>query len=138
MTECYLPCHDKIQPSNSSKALPDDWWPSAKVNASLRNPPYKIHNGGDARNPLGTKTMPVTASNLDGTLQYDTHNVYGLAEAKATQAALMAIKQTRPFILTRCAPILCFEKTKRRKKQRKRSLFPNSFEFSKKCKSTCG
>ncbi|KAK9841177.1 hypothetical protein WJX74_001449 [Apatococcus lobatus] len=101
MTECYLPCHDKQAPSNGSLKSLGDWWPSAKVNASLRDPPYAIHNGGAARNPLDTKTMPVTASNLDGTLQYDTHNVYGLQEAKATYEALVAIKQTRPFILTR-------------------------------------
>ena len=105
MTECYLPCHDKQAPCNGSLEALADWWPSAKVNASLRSPPYAIHNGGAARNPLDTKTMPVTASNLDGTLQYDTHNVYGLQEAKATHEALVAIKQTRPFILTRCTSI---------------------------------
>ena len=102
MTNCYLPCHNKLGPSNGSTgAALGDWWPSAKQNASLRSPPYAIHNGGEERLPLDTKTMPVTASNLDGTLQYDTHNIYGLAEAKATHEALVAIKQTRPFILTR-------------------------------------
>jgi len=56
----------------------------------------------NTREPLLTKTMPTTAAHYDGSLEYDVHNLYGLAESKATSAALEAILHTRSFALTRC------------------------------------
>lgn len=56
---------------------------------------------------LSHRTLPVTARGLDGALHYDTHNLYGLAEAAATYEALAAITRKRPFLLTRwtwCGP----------------------------------
>ena len=49
------------------------------------------------------QTVAVTAAGLDGTLLYDTHNLYGLAMAAASHQALLSIRGKRPFILTRWA-----------------------------------
>ena len=49
------------------------------------------------------QTIAVSARGLDGSLQYDTHNLYGLAWTLANFQALRAIRSKRPFILTRCA-----------------------------------
>jgi alpha-glucosidase (family GH31 glycosyl hydrolase) len=43
----------------------------------------------------------MSAKHVDGQLQYNTHNLYGLSEAAATQWALQEITGKRPFILTR-------------------------------------
>lgn len=50
---------------------------------------------------LSHRTVPVTAKGLDGTPQYDSHNLYGWAEAAATFDALAGITKKRPFVLTR-------------------------------------
>ncbi|WIA35044.1 hypothetical protein OEZ86_003535 [Tetradesmus obliquus] len=50
---------------------------------------------------LSHRTVPVTAKGLDGTSQYDSHNLYGWAEAAATYDALAGITKKRPFLLTR-------------------------------------
>jgi alpha-glucosidase (family GH31 glycosyl hydrolase) len=34
-------------------------------------------------------------------MQYDTHNLYSLSEARSTYEALVAVTNRRPFILTR-------------------------------------
>jgi len=52
---------------------------------------------------LSYKTLPVTASHFDGTLEYNTHNLYSLYEVVATAAALQRLRNRRQFILTRCA-----------------------------------
>ena len=46
--------------------------------------------------------MAVSARNLDGSLQYDTHNLYGLAMVVSSAQALRSVRGKRPFILTRC------------------------------------
>ena len=53
--------------------------------------------------PLSYKTLPVTASHFDGTLEYNVHNLYSLYEVVATAAALQRLRNRRQFILTRCA-----------------------------------
>ncbi|KAL7623036.1 hypothetical protein AAE478_006715 [Parahypoxylon ruwenzoriense] len=65
----------------------------------LLAPKYHIHNGqGD----LSDFTLYTNISNADGTAQYDTHNLYGLAMLTATRNALLARRPgRRPFVLTR-------------------------------------
>lgn len=55
----------------------------------------------NVRLPLSFRTLPVTARHMDGSLQYNTHNLYGLSQAVATYKALRAFHRKRPFILTR-------------------------------------
>lgn len=52
---------------------------------------------------LSYKTLPVTATHFDGTLEYNVHNLYSLYEVIATAAALQRLRNRRQFILTRCA-----------------------------------
>lgn len=66
----------------------------------LAFPPYAINNLHN-KVPLGSKTLPMTAQHVDGQLQYNTHNLYGLSEAAATRAALKQITGKRPFLLSR-------------------------------------
>ena len=47
------------------------------------------------------QTVAASARNLDGSLQYDTHNLYGLAMVAASAQALRSVRGKRPFILTR-------------------------------------
>ena len=70
------------------------------------SPPYAIANN-NVRLPLSFRTVPATARHRDGTLHYNTHNVYGLTHAAATARALDALYQgeKRSFVLTRCAAV---------------------------------
>ncbi len=68
--------------------------------SSLVSPPYDVSNGL-ARTPLGVKVMSVLAQHLDGSLQYNTHQLYGLSEAMCNYDAAQAIRKKRPFILSR-------------------------------------
>ena len=54
------------------------------------NPPYAIANN-NVRLPLSFRAIPVTARHYDGSVQYDTHNIYGLSQAAATHRALNSI-----------------------------------------------
>lgn len=56
-----------------------------------------------ALRPLLVQGVGVLASHSNGTLQYNTHNLYGLTMAQATAISLRVIKNSRPFILTRWA-----------------------------------
>ena len=67
--------------------------------------PYAISHGNQ-RLPLGVNTVGVTARHSDGSVQYDTHNLYGLAEAAATAAAVAGITGKRPFVLSRRAILI--------------------------------
>ena len=66
-------------------------------------PPYQIGNGYGA---LGVRTVSMGASHHNGAVQWDTHNLYGISESVATAAAVAAITQQRPFVLSRRAPRL--------------------------------
>ena len=57
--------------------------------------------------PLSYKTLPVTASHFDGTLEYNVHNLYSLYEVVATAHALQRLRNRRQFILTRCGAGCC-------------------------------
>ena len=56
--------------------------------------------------PLGTKTVAMTALHSNSTLEYDAHNLYGLAETRVTAEIMARAHGSRPFILTRRAPWL--------------------------------
>ena len=64
-------------------------------------PPYRISNGNTELR-LGTSTIGMTARHADGSLEYDAHNLYGLAESAATASAVASVTGKRPFILSRC------------------------------------
>jgi hypothetical protein len=64
-------------------------------------PPYAVTNN-NVRLPLSFRTLPVTARHGDGSLEYDAHNLYGLAQAAVTARALARLApHRRPFVLTR-------------------------------------
>ncbi|KAK9824327.1 hypothetical protein WJX72_009486 [[Myrmecia] bisecta] len=88
MNACDLDC---------SATLDDLGHPEAKT---LEDPPYKISNGNNLE-PLNQRTLPVTAVHANGEIEYNTHNLYGLSEARATYQALEAVRGSRPFVLTR-------------------------------------
>jgi alpha-glucosidase (family GH31 glycosyl hydrolase) len=71
-------------------------------NNPVNTPPYAINNFGNKAS-LDTKTLPMDATHGEKQQyrEYDVHNLYGLAEAVSTRAALESIKGERSFILTR-------------------------------------
>jgi alpha-glucosidase len=72
------------------KGLPD---------RNLFTPQYRIHN---FKGDLSDSTLFTNITNADGSLQYDTHNIYGTMMAAASRAALQARRPgVRPFVLTR-------------------------------------
>eukprot|EP00197_Chlamydomonas_leiostraca_P010624 CAMPEP_0202870766 /NCGR_PEP_ID=MMETSP1391-20130828/16729_1 /ASSEMBLY_ACC=CAM_ASM_000867 /TAXON_ID=1034604 /ORGANISM="Chlamydomonas leiostraca, Strain SAG 11-49" /LENGTH=1290 /DNA_ID=CAMNT_0049551399 /DNA_START=24 /DNA_END=3896 /DNA_ORIENTATION=- len=66
----------------------------------ISHPPYAINNQ-NGHLPLGWKTLAMSAVHHGGVLEYDAHNLYGLAEAKVTYDVLQQLLGTRPFVLTR-------------------------------------
>jgi len=61
-------------------------------------PPYSI---GNLYGRLSTKTMAMSATHYNNVTVYDAHNLYGLTEQMATNAALKSVTGKRPFLLTR-------------------------------------
>lgn len=65
----------------------------------LLNPPYRINNH---KGDLSQNTVYTNVTNHDGSSQYDTHNMYGLAMVVASRKGLLDRRPgKRPFILTR-------------------------------------
>lgn len=71
-----------------------------KAQKQAVDPPYAVNN---ARHnvALGMHTMSPAAQRLDGNLEYNTHQLYGLSQVAATFAALRHITSGRPFVLSR-------------------------------------
>ncbi|KAF9528217.1 glycosyl hydrolases family 31-domain-containing protein [Crepidotus variabilis] len=66
---------------------------------NLNAPPYSIHNPFER---LSTLTIATNATHVDGQVELDTHNLWGLMEEKATYKALQSIiSGKRPFIISR-------------------------------------
>lgn len=82
--ECNLKCKDV----------------SEGTNESLLHPPYAISNAKSML-PLSVRTLPTTASHSDGYLEYDVHNLYGLAESRIMSKTLETVLGRRSFALTR-------------------------------------
>lgn len=56
--------------------------------------------------PSPPQTVSVLINHTTGALEYDAHPLYGMLQARASYASYAALKQRRPFILTRqVAPI---------------------------------
>jgi len=86
---CQLDCTKDIRPELNATML------------SFLDPPYSMSSSLNQQN-LGTKGLSVLATHLDGSLQYNTHNIYGLAECQATNSAVREITGgKRPFVLSR-------------------------------------
>ena len=79
-TNCYLQCQD--------------------AHSNYDDPPYPLNHTG-AYEPLNFRTAAMTVKHYDGNIEYNTHNLFGIAESKATQIAMTAVRGKRPFVLTR-------------------------------------
>jgi alpha-glucosidase (family GH31 glycosyl hydrolase) len=80
-----------------------DCWEASDINDTQRawlNPPYAISNSL-SRLPLGFKSMSVLATHHDGSVEYNTHNLYGLSECLTTHDAVKEVTGKRPFVLSR-------------------------------------
>lgn len=71
-----------------------------KPTSQWSDPPYKMIRQG-AYDNIGDKTIAMNVKHYDGTLEYNSHNLYGLSEAIATNEALKATRKKRPFVLSR-------------------------------------
>eukprot|EP00891_Asterochloris_glomerata_P007647 jgi/Astpho2/7647/e_gw1.00115.13.1_t len=87
---------DMNEVSNFCTGQPD----TTTSHESLIHPPFDINNGNQHW-PLSSWGAGVTASHADGILEYDVHNLYGLSEAVATNAAMQKITGNKPFLLSR-------------------------------------
>jgi len=64
------------------------------------NPPYQINNR-DQKYALNYKTTDMDAYHIDGILEYDAHNLYGIAESIVTRKAVEVATNKRAFVLSR-------------------------------------
>lgn len=62
-------------------------------------PPYSPRN---VYGKLGTRTVATSALGYQHNHQWDTHNLYGIAEGIVTARAVASITGQRPFVLSRC------------------------------------
>jgi alpha-glucosidase/alpha-D-xyloside xylohydrolase len=64
------------------------------------DPPFKINHMGTYQE-LGYKTAAMTVKHYDGSLEYNAHSLYGIAESIATNIALTKVRKKRSFLLSR-------------------------------------
>lgn len=64
----------------------------------LDYPPYRIAN---SYSELSMKTLAMSSTQYGNVTYYDAHNLYGISEQIATNAALRTIRNKRPFVLSR-------------------------------------
>ncbi|KAF9451452.1 glycoside hydrolase family 31 protein [Macrolepiota fuliginosa MF-IS2] len=65
----------------------------------LNTPPYAIHNGNGR---LSLHALATNATHVDGQVELDVHNLWGLMEEKATHAAVRSVLPgKRPFLISR-------------------------------------
>lgn len=66
---------------------------------NVNSPPYAIHNGFG---PLSIHALATNATHVDGQVELDVHNLWGLMEEKATHAAVRDVYPgRRPFLISR-------------------------------------
>lgn len=88
---------DSFQPSSLERREAGD--KKGLPGRDLFQPGYSIDNH---LGNISDNTIWTNVTNHDGTVQYDTHNMYGLAMVKATRAGLIKRRpEVRPFVLTR-------------------------------------
>lgn len=68
--------------------------------SKLESPPYTPGMVSDELT-LAHHTLCMSAKHANGQVHYDLHNLYSLSEAVATNHALRAVLQKRPFIISR-------------------------------------
>lgn len=80
ITECYLHCEDS--------------------HTKYDHPAFRLNHVGTYE-VLANKTAGMTVRHYDGTIEYNAHSLYGIAESAATKLALTAVRKKRPFLLSR-------------------------------------
>jgi alpha-glucosidase len=90
-----------FQPSKQTRAVdgPQSGQMKGIPNRQWFDPPYTVrnHKGG-----LSDNTILFNTTNYDGTMQYDTHNLYGHMMALTTHESMLTRRpELRPMVLTR-------------------------------------
>ena len=67
---------------------------------TLDFPPYQVRNIEPGYLP-SSKTVAMSALHYNNVTHYNAHNLYGISEQIATNAAMTAIRNKRPFVLSR-------------------------------------
>ncbi|CAN1137851.1 Alpha-xylosidase 1 [Linum perenne] len=107
LTFCFGECKS---PEESGRPCPGDgpFWvcclncDQTVARTRWDDPPYKINVRG-SQQPLDVYTIALSAVHYNGVLEYDAHSLYGLTQSIATHKALLDLRGTRPFVLSRAS-----------------------------------